>query len=635
MAKSKSGKKRAHPPAEEVISKSCDIEMADAPAPAIEEPKKAFVGFEKPIARKSEFSRPPDNKNAGIYEWMLDPIRIPADVSDPAYSVPISDKSLKLDERVCGVFEEMGISSLFPVQSSVITTLLGHLPEDRCSWDNMLRYHLPGQHPGDLLVSAPTGSGKTLAYVVPVVESLKSRNIPRLRALVILPTMDLVKQVKAIFDKFVSGTDLLVVAISGGSGDDDIQNGGFQGELDAIMGTCQSQFDDFDRAFLGEMATHVQSRNACCDILISTPGRLVDHMASGLAFTDLQWLVIDEADRLLNQTFNTCISLVMESINALPTASLHSGTSPISVRDASVYSILRRHKLLESAYGDTFNPVDDLPSSQNMGTVLGAPTHCRKILFSATITRNPGKIASLQLQNPRMIASVMSSDVELLEGKQDEIKKYILPSSLEQFYWVCPDAGMKPLYIIAMLYQFKLTSTLCFTNSIEHAQRLCNVVSKFVELHSSTSDHSWKPQVAHYSSSLSTKERTALLAQFNAGEINILICTDALSRGIDLALLQDASSENPQNHAIINYDPPINVKTYVHRAGRTARAGKTGIVHSILNTHECRFWKAMMRKHSLYDNMMQSRLNIDETTKATYEEALKNVRENLGRERKQ
>jgi ATP-dependent RNA helicase DDX51/DBP6 len=64
--------------------------------------------------------------------------------------------------------------------------------------------------PGDLCISAPTGSGKTLAYVLPMVDILSKRRVTRLRALVILPTRDLVIQVKETFDAFVKGTDLKV-----------------------------------------------------------------------------------------------------------------------------------------------------------------------------------------------------------------------------------------------------------------------------------------------------------------------------------------------------------------------------------------------------------------------------------------
>lgn len=69
--------------------------------------------------------------------------------------------------------------------------------------------------PGDLCISAPTGSGKTMAYVLPIVDILSKRAVIRLRAVVVLPTRDLVSQVKETFDAFVKGTNLVVAAASG------------------------------------------------------------------------------------------------------------------------------------------------------------------------------------------------------------------------------------------------------------------------------------------------------------------------------------------------------------------------------------------------------------------------------------
>jgi ATP-dependent RNA helicase DDX51/DBP6 len=69
--------------------------------------------------------------------------------------------------------------------------------------------------PGDLCISAPTGSGKTMAYVLPIVDILSKRVVTRLRAVVVLPTRDLVTQVKETFDAFVKGTNLVVASASG------------------------------------------------------------------------------------------------------------------------------------------------------------------------------------------------------------------------------------------------------------------------------------------------------------------------------------------------------------------------------------------------------------------------------------
>lgn len=132
----------------------------------------------------------------------LEDMTIPEWLSHPTVVSP--DQTCELDkvglsERIISRCKDLGLVNFFAVQMTVIPVFLRR----QALYDT----HRP---PGDLCISAPTGSGKTLAYVLPVVDILSKRVVPRLRALVVLPTRDLVIQVKETFDAFVKGTDLKV-----------------------------------------------------------------------------------------------------------------------------------------------------------------------------------------------------------------------------------------------------------------------------------------------------------------------------------------------------------------------------------------------------------------------------------------
>jgi ATP-dependent RNA helicase DDX51/DBP6 len=94
--------------------------------------------------------------------------------------------------------------------------------------------------------------------------------------------------------------------------------------------------------------------------------------------------------------------------------------------------------------------------------------------------------------------------------------------------------------------------------------------------------------VAEFSSNLSQQERTRILQEFKEGKIQLLICSDMMARGLDI--------EHVAN--VISYDPPGFVKTYVHRVGRTARAGREGKSFTILSPKEVHHFRELMKKTS-------------------------------------
>ena len=200
----------------------------------------------------------------------------------------------------------------------------------------------------DLLVSAATGSGKTLAFALPIVSSLINRIVCRVRAVVVLPTRDLALQVKRTFDDLCAGEKLKVGLAVGASS--------FAVEQSNLMIDHFAGLDGDD-----ESGTRWSSK---VDILVATPGRLVDHITSTPGFTlnHLEFLVIDEADRLMNQNYQGWLDVVYNHINPYTTL-----------------------------YPSVIHRPNFAPSIQK---------RCRKMLFSATLTRNPEKLDSLKLQNP-------------------------------------------------------------------------------------------------------------------------------------------------------------------------------------------------------------------------------------------
>ena len=427
-----------------------------------------------PSAGRKKKSDPALIRKLGLPEGMTN-----RTVIDPTLSKPLSagqdqDKAdqlvqagpsfanVKLSQSVRQRLEALGISSWFAVQVSVIPSLLS-LPHSRS-------LYRPYDPPRDLCVSAPTGSGKTLAYSVPIVEVLRTRQITRLRALIVLPTRDLVSQVRSTIELIAKGSGLRIATATG--------HHSFAHEQTQIMGPD---------------GTEPQ-----VDILIATPGRLIDHLDTtpGFSLAHLRFLVIDEADRLLSQSFHEWLGKVLDATeNRTPTtAGLQSCRAESRSAPFQMFS-------------QVTNPATDI--------VEAATPAVQKLLFSATLTRDPAKIAALGLRNPHYISI---QDKTRFDGStSEEHQTFSLPHTLREHMLVTSSQD-KPLRLLELVHraQEPVRKALVFTKSVESAARLVKLIEFYEEVRPGP-----RISVRNYSSELRAVDRQRILAQFGRGEIDL------------------------------------------------------------------------------------------------------------------
>jgi ATP-dependent RNA helicase DDX51/DBP6 len=447
------------------------------------------------------------------------------------------------------------------------------------------------QHLGDICVSAKTGSGKTLAYLLPIVETLRERVVTALSAIVVVPTRQLVDQALTVAEELCAGTKLKVGTAIG--------NVPFATEQKLLVktralydpkrakelherATIQMQSGLVERAgILHDLETmpadHVPQYESGVDILICTPGRLVEHLESttGFLLRSVRWLVIDEADQLLSQNFQGWATMLMEHLH---------GETPEDFMNTQEQLRKRR---------ETSNWSIALPTRRNV----------TKIVLSATIRKDLTKLGSLKLKRPKLVVVEDETPQVLLPTDGDVFE---LPSTLNEFAIPVGDGANKPLYLLHLLLvrvfqnappplnqdkgeesssddsdsdsssdesdveqtqqgnlDAKLISKhkgriLIFTKSNESASRLTHLISIL--------EPTLKPFTRTMTPSSTDKAAKKLLRSFTKGAFKILIASDAASRGLDI----------PDITHVINYDVPSGITSYVHRVGRTARAGKAG-----------------------------------------------------------
>jgi len=347
--------------------------------------------------------------------------------------------SLGLSESLLQAVKNEGYTSPTPVQEQSIPPLLA------------------GR---DVLGVAQTGTGKTAAFALPVLQVM-SRSPPQgkrfIRALVLSPTRELAAQIDERFSAYSEHLDIRHRVIFGGVG----QN------------------------------PQVRALQKGLDILIATPGRLLDLIGQGHAdITKVEFFVLDEADRMLDMGF---------------------------IRD--IQKVL---KLL--------------------------PQRRQNLLFSATMPASISSLAGSFLNDAVMV------DVSPKELTVEKIEQRIMFTRKSD----------KRTLLVKIIKDERVSKGLIFTRTKHGANRLVK------QLEQSGLDavaiHGNKSQGA----------RTKALASFKKGSIPILVATDIASRGIDVEGITH----------VFNYDLPNEPESYVHRIGRTARAGRSGIAYAFCDDTE-------------------------------------------------
>jgi ATP-dependent RNA helicase RhlE len=292
-----------------------------------------------------------------------------------------------------------------------------------------------------------TGSGKTAAFVLPILHHLIGKPRGKTRALVVTPTRELAAQILAALDAMAVHTPITAAAIYGGVG----------------------------------MAPQEHAMRAGVDVLIATPGRLLDHLNAPYAsLKNVEFLVLDEADRMLDMGFLPDIKRILKLV----------------------------------------------------------PAKRQTLLFSATM---PPPIAALtreMLHNPLMI----------------DLGRRSLPAvGITQAVYLVKQE-LKSNLLQALLNRGEMAQALVFTRTKHRANRLAEQLVK----------GGIKAERIH--GNRSQAQRTAALAGFKSGHHRVLVATDIAARGIDIEAL---------GH-VVNFDVPEAPDDYIHRVGRTARAGEIG-----------------------------------------------------------
>lgn len=299
----------------------------------------------------------------------------------------------------------------------------------------------------DLIASSQTGTGKTAAFLLPILHRLLSKPKGRLKVLILEPTRELASQVEEQMDGLAKFTDIRVAAVFGGVG----------------MGYQEKAF------------------RSGVEVIAATPGRLLDHMSKGnVNLGHLEFLVLDEADRMLDMGF-------------LP----------------DVRQIIRK-----------------------------IPKKLQSVLFSATMPYEIETLALELMHEPAMVR--IAPRIEPAVG----ITHAIYPVS----------EHLKAHLLMRLLREHPMSSVLVFTRTKMRADRLTQRLSRA----------GFPVMVMH--GDRSQRERQMALEAFKRGECQILVATDVAARGLDIEKISH----------VINYDVPATAEDYLHRVGRTARAGAVG-----------------------------------------------------------
>ena len=374
----------------------------------------------------------------------------------------------------------------------------------------------------DTFIKAETGSGKTLAYAIPLAQRLGALEPAVSRAdgavaLIVAPTRELCQQifgvVQVLFTTFIGIVPGVIVG--------------------------------------GQKRTSEKARlRKGLNIVVATPGRLVDHIQTTQTF-DLRhvlYLVLDEADRLLDMGFQRALSQIICALD----------------RAAS-----------RSEYAADRAPAGAAKAALPEGKVSRYGLQRRNVLVSATLSRQVQQLAYFSLREPAFVDPTGEFDGRAM-GDALGRAEYEMPAGLEQWYVV---TEMKErLAALGAFLRGRAEAgerVIVFFSSIDAVEFHHALFSRaqLQYLYEPVRPKTGRAELAlvpaplyRLHGDLTQVERSAVYDKFRAGTSGIIFCTDVAARGIDL----------PNVHWIVQYDPPGEVADYIHRVGRTARIGHTG-----------------------------------------------------------
>jgi ATP-dependent RNA helicase DDX51/DBP6 len=463
----------------------------------------------------------------------------------------------------------MTIERLFPVQRQVIPLLLS---QQSCT-------RLP---PNDLCVTAPTGSGKTLAYVLPIISELSERVVPRPRALVLVPVGDLAEQVYGVFRAH-------------------IENQEWRRQLDPFEDKKEINCDlkvallSSKNSFVKEQAMlqiggggggskKRDAKRVCAyDIIVATPGRLVDHVlkTSGFDLGALRYLVLDECDRIMDEIKQNWLQVLDNAVHGRLLHSERLNVNNLFERGGAAAPLQRLLFSATLAYDPEklqqlrlFKPIFVSVGAEKL-LIESSDEAKSQTLEAATLTiektQSPHKDFEVTTE-----ATTIEQQQQQPQGQQQQLKTSQtpqVPSELVEQY-VRVIGSQKPLIVIYMIKVLAYRRMLCFVNSRENAKRL----SLMLELNGITS--------AEYSSLLRADRRKRVQTRFESGELDVLVCSDVMARGMDLHRVD----------YVLMYDPVTHARSYVHKIGRTARAGRAGTAITLLESSQIVCFKRMIKQ---------------------------------------
>ncbi len=310
----------------------------------------------------------------------------------------------------------------------------------------------------DVMAKAQTGTGKTFAYTLPILEQSKT-NTGHIQTLIITPTRELAIQVTSEIRKLTKkNKGISVLSVYGGKSHEE----------------------------------EIKELEQNVNIVVGTPGRLLDHVKKGnLDLSKLTFLVIDEADQLLQIGF--------------------------------------------------LNKVEEI--------LIKTPAKRQTMLFSATIPSEIKKLGRKYMKSPEYI----------------EVEEAEKSTSINQYAIFTVDRA-KQETVIQLMEAFQPGKSIVFCRTKRRVTKLYQVLKskgfKVAELHGD----------------LPQEKREVVMEQFRAGEVPMLVATDVASRGLDIEGVTH----------VFNYDMPDNAESYLHRIGRTGRAGESGLAYTLYSSEERR-----------------------------------------------